>query len=52
LRQQDLSGYESSQSMTRRIHTTTFKARILTGIDEMNQVPVAFRWKKFDIGIA
>jgi hypothetical protein len=28
------------------------KARILKGIDEMNQVPVVFRWKKFDIGIA
>lgn len=27
-------------------------ARILKGIDEMNQVPVIFRWKKFDIGVA
>ena len=27
------------------------KARILTGIDEMNQLPVVFRWNKFDIGI-
>lgn len=28
------------------------KARILKGIDEMNQLPVVFRWNKFDIGIA
>ena len=28
------------------------KARILTGINEMNQLPVVFRWTKFDIGIA
>ena len=28
------------------------KARILTGINEMNQLPVVFRWNKFDIGIA
>ena len=28
------------------------KARILKGIDEMNQVPVVFRWKKFDMGVA
>lgn len=28
------------------------KARILAGIDEMNQLPVVFRWNKFDIGIA
>jgi len=27
------------------------KARILKGIDEMNQLPVVFRWNKFDIGI-
>ena len=27
------------------------KTRILTGIDEMNQLPVVFRWNKFDIGI-
>jgi hypothetical protein len=24
---------------------------ILKGIDEMNQAPVVFRWKKFDMGI-
>lgn len=28
------------------------KARILRGIDEMNQLPVVFRWNKFDTGIA
>ncbi len=28
------------------------KTRILKGIDEMNQVPVVFRWKKFDLGVA
>ena len=28
------------------------KTRILNGIDEMNQLPVVFRWNKFDIGIA
>lgn len=28
------------------------KARILKGIDEINQLPVVFRWNKFDIGIA
>jgi len=28
------------------------KTRILKGIDEMNQLPVVFRWNKFDIGIA
>lgn len=28
------------------------KARIRKGIDEMNQLPVVFRWNKFDIGIA
>ena len=28
------------------------KVRILKGIDEMNQLPVVFRWNKFDIGIA
>jgi len=27
------------------------KTRILKGIDEMNQMPVVFRWNKFDIGI-
>ena len=27
------------------------KTRILTGIDEMNQLPVVFRWNKSDIGI-
>jgi hypothetical protein len=28
------------------------KIRIAKGIDEMNQLPVVFRWNKFDIGIA
>jgi hypothetical protein len=28
------------------------KTRSLTGVDEMNQLPVVFRWNKFDIGIA
>jgi len=28
------------------------KVRILKGVDEMNQLPVVFRWNKFDIGIA
>ena len=28
------------------------KARILKGVDEMNQLPVVFRWNKFDTGIA
>ena len=27
------------------------KTRILKGVDEMNQLPVVFRWNKFDIGI-
>ncbi|MBN6743058.1 IS630 family transposase [Acidithiobacillus sp. MC6.1] len=27
------------------------KARILKGVDEMNQLPVVFRWNKFDIGV-
>ena len=28
------------------------KMRILQGVDEMNSLPVVFRWNKFDIGIA
>ena len=28
------------------------KERIIKGIDEINASPVAFRWKKFDLGIA
>jgi hypothetical protein len=28
------------------------KARIIKGVDEMNHLPVVFRWNKFDIGIA
>ncbi len=28
------------------------KMRISKGIDEMNQIPVVFRWNKFDIGVA
>ena len=28
------------------------KTRILTSIEEMNQLPIVFRWNKFDIGIA
>lgn len=28
------------------------KARILKGIAEMNEAPVVFRWKKFDLGVA
>ncbi len=28
------------------------KMRIRKGIDEMNQLPVVFRWNKFDIGVA
>ena len=28
------------------------KTRILKGVDEMNQLPVVFRWNKFDIGVA
>ncbi len=28
------------------------KTRILKGIEEFNQAPVVFRWKKFDMGIA
>ena len=27
------------------------KMRILKGVDEMNQLPVVFRWNKFDIGV-
>ncbi len=27
------------------------KTRIIKGIDEMNQLPVVFRWNKFDIGV-
>lgn len=27
------------------------KTRILKGVDEMNQLPVVFRWNKFDIGV-
>lgn len=28
------------------------KRRILLGIEEMNQAPVVFRWKKFDLELA
>ena len=28
------------------------KTRILKGINEMNQAPVVFRWKKFDMNAA
>ena len=28
------------------------KTRILKGVDEMNQIPVVFRWNKFDLGVA
>jgi transposase len=28
------------------------KTRIIKGVDEMNQLPVVFRWNKFDIGLA
>jgi hypothetical protein len=28
------------------------KTRIIKGVDEMNLLPVVFRWNKFDIGIA
>jgi hypothetical protein len=28
------------------------KTRILKGVEEMNQLPVVFRWNKFGIGIA
>jgi hypothetical protein len=28
------------------------KTRIIKGVDEMNHLPVVFRWNKFDIGIA
>jgi hypothetical protein len=28
------------------------KMRILKGVDEMNPLPVVFRWNKFDVGIA
>ncbi len=44
-----------ARTFLRHIRVTSvdeLKARILKGIDEMNQVPVVFRWKKFDIGIA
>jgi hypothetical protein len=27
------------------------KSRILKGVDEMNQLPVVFRWNKFDMGV-
>lgn len=28
------------------------RTRIFKGVDEMNHLPVVFRWNKFDIGIA
>ncbi len=27
------------------------KVRILQGVDEFNEAPVVFRWKKFDLGL-
>lgn len=32
--------------------TDDLKARILKGISEMNDTPVVFRWKKFDLDVA
>jgi transposase len=44
-----------ARTFLRHIRVTSInelKARILKGIDEMNDTPVVFRWKKFDLGVA
>lgn len=43
-----------ARTFLRHIRVTSLdelKTRILRGVDEMNQLPVVFRWNKFDIGI-
>jgi len=43
------------RSFLRRIRVTSkeeLKERILKGIAEINEVPVPFRWKKFDLELA
>ena len=37
---------------TRVTSISDLKERILKGVAEMNETPVVFRWKKFDLGIA
>jgi transposase len=44
-----------ARTFLRHIRVTSIdelKMRILRGVEEMNQLPVVFRWNKFDIGIA
>ena len=44
-----------ARTFLRHIRVTSIddlKARILKGIGEMNDTPVLFRWKKFDLGVA
>ena len=43
-----------ARTFLRHIRVTSLdelKTRILKGVDEMNQLPVVFRWNKFNIGI-
>lgn len=43
-----------ARTFLRHIRVTSLdelKTRILKGIDEINQLPVVFRWNKFDIGL-
>jgi transposase len=44
-----------ARTFLRHIRVTSIsdlKERILKGIAEMNETPVVFRWKKFDLGVA
>jgi len=44
-----------ARTFLRHIRVTSIddlKARILKGISEMNDTPVVFRWKKFDLDVA
>ena len=46
---------EMARTFLRHIRVASLdelKARLLKGIDEISPLPVAFRWNKFDIGIA
>jgi hypothetical protein len=44
-----------ARTFLRHIRVTSkdeLKQRILKGIAEINAAPVAFRWNKFDLGVA
>jgi len=44
-----------ARTFLRHIRVTSkaeLKERILKGIAELNEAPVPFRWKKFDLGLA